>query len=284
MKGMIANKYPQDFAERCFSQIEGFGTYGFPESHAISFANLVYVSAWIKHHYPEVFCAALLNSQPMGFYAPAQLIRDAREHDVEVRPIDVNHSDWDATLEPIANSTRFALRLGLRMVAGLSEKDGEELVKQRGEGYHSPNEIVLRAGCGRSVLDRLAQADAFGSMKLQRRQALWRVSALDGKIPPLFAAAATDLFDEPEADLPPTSPGQEVVGDYRATGLTLRTHPMGFLRTGLQAKRVTTAAVLKELPNDKRVTVAGLVLFRQRPGTAKGTIFLTIEDETGVAI
>lgn len=283
LKGMLANGYPQDFADRCFSQIEGFGTYGFPESHAISFANLVYVSAWIKYHYPDVFCAALLNSQPMGFYAPAQLVRDAREHGVEVRPIDVNYSDWDTTLEPAEKSGRYAIRLGLRLVAGLPEKEARALIEARGAGYRSPAEIAMRAGCRSFALDRLAQADAFGSMRLQRRQALWRVSALDGNMPPLFRNAQRDLFDEPEASLPTAAPSHEVFEDYRTTGLTLRSHPLSFLRSRLRAQRVVTARELKKMANNKLVSVAGLVLFRQQPQTSKGTIFLSIEDETGVA-
>jgi error-prone DNA polymerase len=280
LRGMLDRGYPEKFAERCFSQIEGFGTYGFPESHAISFANLVYVSAWIKYHYPGVFCAALLNSQPMGFYAPAQLVRDARDHGVEVRPIDVNFSHWDVTLEPAATGGH-AIRLGLRMAAGLPEKEGKAIVEARGAGYRSPGEIAMRAGCGRIALNRLAQADAFGSMNLQRRQALWDVSALDGKMPPLFRSAQRHLFDEPETCLPPSSPSQDVVQDYQATGLTLRSHPLEFLRSHLRAQGVSTAHDTRQAPNNKLITVAGLVLFRQQPLTAKGTIFLTIEDETG---
>ena len=283
IRGMLAHGYPQSFADRCFGQIEGFGTYGFPESHAISFANLVYVSAWIKYHYPDVFCAALLNSQPMGFYAPAQLVRDARDHGVEVRPIDVNYSDWDATLEPTEKPRGYALRLGLRMVAGLSEKNGLAIVKARNSRYSSPEEITVRSGCGRPALECLAQADAFGSMRLQRRQALWQVDAVDCKILPLFRTSQKSLFDEPEALLPLTKPCQEVVEDYRATGLTLRSHPLSFLRSRLHAKGVITAHKLKQTANNHLVTVSGLVLFRQRPGTANGTIFITIEDETGVA-
>src|SRR6185437_10469752 len=164
LDGMRNNGYPDDFAERCFNQIKGFGTYGFPEAHAISFANLVYASAWIKCHYPDVFCAALLNSQPMGFYAPAQLVRDAREHGVEIRPIDVNHSNWETTLEPIESSSRHAVRLGLQMVAGLFEKEAQALLEVRGAGYRTPAEIARRAGYSRRALDRLALADAFSSM------------------------------------------------------------------------------------------------------------------------
>jgi error-prone DNA polymerase len=281
ISGMLKNGYSQDFVERCFSQIEGFGTYGFPEAHAISFANLVYVSAWIKCHHPDVFCAALLNSQPMGFYAPAQLVRDAREHGVEVRPIDVNASDWDCTLEPAPNPERHALRLGLRMVAGLAEKDAKKLVRERGAGYSSPDEIVKRTGSGRGVLDRLAQADAFASMQLPRRQALWRASALNGRMPPLFRDSNADLFHEPDVELPRATASQQVVADCRATSLTLREHPVTFLRASLKARKVITAAKLKQTPNGRIVCVAGLVLFRQQPMTAKQTIFITIEDETG---
>jgi error-prone DNA polymerase len=275
VNGMLSNGYPREFAERCFSQIEGFGTYGFPEAHAISFANLVYVSAWIKCHYPDVFCAALLNSQPMGFYAPAQLVQDARRHGVVIRPIDVNHSDWDCTLE------QGAVRLGLRMAAGLAERDAQALVAARGAGYRSPDEIARRTGCGRTVLDRLAQADAFESMQLGRRQSLWKASALDGRMPPLFQHADTVLFDEPEAELPPTTLSQEVISDYRATGLSLREHPLVFLRANLQTRCVITAEQLARTSNGKVVTVAGLVLSRQQPMTAKNTVFLTLEDETG---
>jgi error-prone DNA polymerase len=281
LDGMRKNGYSKEFADRCFSQIEGFGTYGFPEAHAISFANLVYVSAWIKYHYPDVFCAALLNSQPMGFYAPAQLVRDAREHGVEVRPIDVNHSNWETILEPVENSSRHAIRLGLQMVSGLPEKDAHALVAARESGYRTPAEIARRAGCGRRALDRLAQADTFASMNVDRRQALWKTSVFDGKIPPLFAG--TELFDDAETDLPPTTGSQEVLADYLATGLTLREHPLTFLRPWLKARRVTTAAELKKTPHGKTVLVAGLVLFRQHPQTAKETIFVTLEDETAAA-
>jgi error-prone DNA polymerase len=279
LEGMRKNGYLKEYADRCFSQIEGFGTYGFPEAHAISFANLVYVSAWIKYHYPDVFCAALLNSQPMGFYAPAQLVRDAREHMVEVRPIDVNHSNWETTLEPAGNSSRHAVRLGLHMVSGLPEKDAQTLVAARGLGYRTPGEIARRAGCSRRALDRLAQADTFSSMTVGRRQALWKTSVLDGRIPPLFAGA--ELFDDPDADLPPTTGSQEVLADYRATGLTLREHPLTFLRPWLKTRRVTTAMDVKKTMQGKTVLVAGLVLFRQHPQTAKETIFVTMEDETG---
>jgi error-prone DNA polymerase len=282
IRGMLDNGYEPAFAERCFSQIEGFGTYGFPESHAIAFANLVIVSAWIKCHYPAVFCAALLNSQPMGFYAPAQLVRDARDHSVEVRPIDVNLSDWDTTLQPTTRSGKYAIRLGLRLVAGLSEKDATLIVKSRGAGYTSLEEIVLRSDCSRLAIDRLAQADAFASMRLNRRPALWRAGAVERDMPPLFRTVQTGLFEDPKIELPRASPSQEVVEDYVATGLTLRKHPLTFLRSCLRKKGVIPAAMAKETRGGRIVTVAGLVLFRQQPGTAHGTIFLSIEDETGV--
>jgi error-prone DNA polymerase len=217
----------------------------------------------------------------MGFYAPAQLVRDAREHGVEIRPIEVNHSNWETTLEPIENSPCYAVRLGLHMVSGLFEKEARTLVETRGAGYRTPAEIARRAGCSRRALDRLAQADTFSSLTIGRRQALWKASALDGKIPPLFAGA--DLFEEAEATLPSSTASQEVLADYLAAGLTLREHPLTFLRSQLKGKRVITAAELKRTPAGKTVLVAGLVLFRQHPQTAKETIFLTIEDETGAA-
>jgi error-prone DNA polymerase len=283
IQGMQDNGYSLEFAERCFSQIEGFGTYGFPESHAISFANLVYVSAWIKCHYPAVFCAALLNSQPMGFYAPAQLVRDAREHGVEIRPIDVNYSSWDSTLQISNWRGKYAIRLGLRLIAGLYEKDAALIVNARGStAYRSPGEIVMRSGCSRLAVDRLAQADAFSSMRLKRRQAIWKAGAVERNMPPLFRDAQQNLFEDPSVDLPPASPSQEVVEDYVATGLTLRKHPLTFLRSWLREKRVIPSAMVKQTPNNRLVTVAGLVLFRQQPATAHGTIFLSLEDETGV--
>ncbi|BDC52781.1 error-prone DNA polymerase 2 [Bryobacterales bacterium F-183] len=284
LQGMRANGYSDDFAERCFSQIEGFGTYGFPEAHAISFANLVYVSAWIKCHYPDVFCAALLNSQPMGFYAPAQLVRDARDHGVKILPIDVNHSGWETTLEHIEGDARCAVRLGLHMVSGLAENEGKRVAQVREESgvlYTSPEELARRTGSNHRTMDRLAQADTFASMNTGRRQALWKIGAVEGKLPPLFAATTADLFQEPDADLPAATDSQEVVADYLAQGLSLRNHPLTFLRRKLKAKRAITAAELKVTPAKRMVIVAGLVLFRQRPGTAKETMFITLEDETG---
>lgn len=281
LTGMLKNGYSNEFADRCFSQIEGFGTYGFPEAHAISFANLVYVSAWIKYHYPDVFCAALLNSQPMGFYAPAQLVRDAREHGVSIGPIDVNHSYWETILEPIENSSRYAVRLGMQMVSGLSEREAQAIVANRGDGYRTPAEVARRAGCSRRALEQLAQADAFASIATGRRHAVWKTSALDGRIPPLFARS--ELFDDPEVDLPPIAGSQEVLADYLTTGLTLREHPLIFLRSRLRTKQSITTAELRKTRTGEAVLVAGLVLFRQQPQTAKETIFITIEDETGAA-
>lgn len=284
LEGMQRNGYEPEFAERCFNQIKGFGTYGFPEAHAISFANLVYVSAWIKCHHPDVFCAALLNSQPMGFYAPAQLVRDARDHGVEIRPIDVNYSDWETKLEPAENAKMHAVRLGLHMVSGLPEKQATALVKARSaDGYRTPEEIARVAGCDRRSLECLAQADAFSSLSIGRRQAIWKTSILDGKMPPLFRASALSLFDDPEVALPPTTESQEVLADYLGAGLTLREHPLTFLRTKLKKRKAITIEEFKKLPNGRIATVAGIVLFRQHPQTAKETIFLTIEDESGAA-
>jgi len=287
--GMTANGYPRDFAERCFKQIEGFGEYGFPESHAASFALLVYVSAWLKHHYPAAFAAAILNSQPMGFYAPAQLVRDAREHGVTVRPPDINASDWDCTLEPeTASADGVALRLGLRRIKGLAEDDSARLVAARGEGYGSIRELWRRSNLPASVLSRLAEADAFGSLDLTRRQALWAVKGLGPPPLPLFAAAEARLGDgvagvEPEIALPAAGLGEEVSDDYRFLRLSLKAHPLALLRETLSARGIVPSERLAKLANGKRVSVAGLVLVRQRPGTAKGVIFATLEDETGVA-
>ena len=378
--GMIGNGYQREFAERCFSQIEGFGEYGFPESHAASFALLVYVSSWIKHYYPEAFCAALLNSQPMGFYQPAQLVRDAREHGVEVRHPDLNASDWDCTLEPPARGTsplplgrgreamtygreepasqqqtldgaavshsaepvrgeldarrpphpahraggasstrratfsprgegstpllgeqekserRRAVRLGLRLVGGVPEEATKAIVAARGQGYRDVFSVWVRSGAPVSVLERLANADAFRSMGLDRRAALWAVKGLAGgalqagpkratsSLAPILTRGHTgDLFAEPRVDLPATTLGEHVVEDYAAIGLSLKAHPVAFFREDLKRRGVITSeAHWQDRLAGKRVTVAGLVLVRQRPGTAKGVIFLTLEDETGI--
>ena len=290
IEGMTARGYDRGFAERCFRQIEGFGTYGFPESHAASFALLVYVSAWLKCNHPAVFAAALLNSQPMGFYAPAQIIRDAREHGVELRPVDVNDSDWDCTLEPASRACPdgLALRLGLRHAKGLAAGEAEALMAARGNGYRDPRVLWRRAGLGARALEALARADAFRSMGLDRREALWAVKALPAGARaaaplPLFAAArAEELGEEPAVALPAMQPGEHVAEDYAALRFSLKAHPVSFLRAGFAAEGIAESARLPELPNGARVAVAGLVLVRQRPGTAKGVIFATLEDETGV--
>jgi error-prone DNA polymerase len=289
--GMLRNNYPQEFAERCFNQIKGFADYGFPESHAASFALLVYVSAWMKCHYPAVFAASLLNSQPMGFYAPAQIIRDARDHGVEVRPVDVNESHWDCTLEETFGGA-MALRLGFRQIRGFSEKDAGALVKGRGDGYDTLHEAWRRSRLSLSALETLARADAWAGLGLGRRGALWEIKGLSEAKLPLFAAMETasrkggnrppgEILDEAAVTLPTLHLSQQVVEDYRHLHFTLRRHPVAFLRDRFPES--VRHASLVERADGERVTVTGLVLVRQQPGTAKGVIFLTLEDETGVA-
>ncbi len=341
VEGMAVKGYDREFAERCFRQIEGFGEYGFPESHAASFALLVYASCWMKCRYPDVFAAAMLNSQPLGFYAPAQLVRDAREHGVEVREVDVNLSDWDCTLEPLpplpvqgervgvrggadssgedsaaphpspsatpsprergegerrlhprhasmidAIRATHAVRLGLRQIVGVREEDMRRLVERRGQGYDSVRDLWLRSGLSSTVLERLADADAFRSLGLDRRQALWAVRGLDRVGDqddlPLFASRPA-RETEPDARLAPMPLGAHVVEDYRRLSLSLKAHPTSFMRARLSARGILRSDALPSVKNGERVTVAGLVLVRQRPGTAKGVIFMTLEDETGVA-
>jgi error-prone DNA polymerase len=349
---MTARGYPAEFAERCFNQIKGFGEYGFPESHAASFAHLVYVSSWLKCHYPAAFAAALLNSQPMGFYAPAQIVRCAREHGVEAREADVNLSLWDCTLEPssahVARSavahpkSAFALRLGMRQIDGLREADIQRLVSIRdglpseslphlfapqpvpnsippldGEGgsakgrtgwgdgqrldgkpptrlaaqadlptrerFTDIRELWRRSGLKRASLEKLAAADAFRSLGLDRRQALWEVRGLPKELPlPLFEHAA-DAGAEPEVILPVMPLSEHVVNDYRTLRLSLKAHPMSFLRGHVTQARIASCADLRAMRDGARVSVAGVVLVRQRPGSAQGVVFMTIEDETGVA-
>jgi len=278
VSGMLERGYGRDFAERCFSQIEGFGAYGFPESHAASFARLVYISAWLKCHHPAIFTCALLNSQPMGFYAPAQLVRDAREHGVEVRPVSVGHSCWDCTLEPQSGGD-LALRLGFRQVRGMREEDADWIVAARGNGYPDVESIWRRAGVHQDTLTRLAGADAFACLGIRRREALWAARALRASGPlPLFGTDGEGQV-EPAVTLPAMSPGQEVIEDYMSMRLSLRAHPLELLRT-----RLPECLPSKQLPHARgRASVAGLVITRQRPGTASGTIFLTLEDETGTA-
>ncbi len=349
--GMLASGLPAEFAEQVFEQIRGFGEYGFPESHAASFALLVYVSAWLKRYYPAAFAAALLNSQPMGFYAPAQLVRDAREHGVEVRPVDVNHSEWDCTLEAgehaecgirnaegemgrgegemqsakckVQNANSLgtdetphsafripnSLRLGFRQISGFPQAAAEAIEAARRHGpFRSLEDLARRARLSRAVLVRLAQADAFGSLGHDRRQAMWRALGQDERLRPL------PLFDQQDEDaeqqeahsalqaLPSMSPQEAVKADYAALGLSLRGHPLAFCRAELDRLSVTPASQLAALAhegaspitphsafrtphsqNGRLVKVAGLVVLRQRPGTAKGITFVTLEDETGTA-
>ena len=278
VSGMLARGYDADFAARCFAQIEGFGSYGFPESHAASFARLVYISAWLKCHHPAVFTCALLNSQPMGFYAPAQLVRDASDHGVEIRGVSVNHSDWDCTLEPRPDGS-LALRLGFRQIRGMRQEDADWIVATRGNGYADVESLWLRAGLHPDALERLAEADAFASLGFSRRDALWSAKALRAPAPlPLFGPDG-EGGTEPAVTLPRMTLGQEVIEDYLSLRLSLRAHPLELLRPRLP----------ESLPHDRlaeatgRVAVTGLVITRQRPGTASGVVFLTLEDETGVA-
>jgi error-prone DNA polymerase len=293
VSGMITRGYPKDFAERTFKQIEGFGSYGFPESHAASFAKIAYASCWMKHHHPDVFCAALLNAQPMGFYAPAQVVRDAEAHGVEVRPVSVNHSHWDCTLEQ-ADGRYLAVRLGFRMVLGLANIHGAQIVAGRGPApYDSVEEVWRRAGTPRAAIEKLVGADAFHCIAENRRQGFWKIKGLGGAPLPLFAAADARVnareggFSpdrlEPAVTLKPMTAGREVVEDYRTLQLSLRGHPLQFLRDRLDAMRVTRCVDLARFPAGGTVEVAGVILVRQRPGSAKGVLFVTIEDETGVA-
>jgi error-prone DNA polymerase len=278
VSGMLERGYDAEFAARCFAQIEGFGSYGFPESHAASFARLVYVSAWLKRHHPAIFTCALLNAQPMGFYAPAQLMRDARDHGVEIRPVSVNGSLWDCTIEPRADGA-LALRLGFRQVKGMREEDAIWIAAARANGYPDVESVWRRAGIRPDALDRLAEADGFACLGLSRRDALWQARALKAPKPlPLFGADG-EGEREPLVDLPRMTLGQEVIEDYLALRLSLRAHPMELLRPNLP----------ESLPADRlrsatgRIHLTGLVITRQRPGTASGVIFLTLEDETGTA-
>jgi error-prone DNA polymerase len=289
---MVARGYERDFAERCFNQIRGFGEYGFPESHAASFAQLVYVSSWLKCHFPAAFAAALLNSQPMGFYAPAQIVRDASEHGVQVLPVDVNHSQWDCTLEardppPVGEDCALALRLGLRQVDGLPEHVAAALVAAReGSGpFRDISDLRARTGLSPAHIERLASADAFTSLGITRRQALWDARSLMAAPDlPLFRAAAVREQGAERAimRLPAMPLSEEVVADYQTTRLSLKAHPMAFLRADLAERGFVRAAELRERKFRSMVKVAGVVLIRQRPGSAKGVTFITLEDETGV--
>ncbi|MBA3833742.1 MAG: error-prone DNA polymerase [Chthoniobacterales bacterium] len=289
ISGMMARGYDEEFARRTFSQLEGFGSYGFPESHAASFALIAYASSWLKCWHPDVFCAALLNAQPMGFYAPAQIVRDAREHGVEIRPVDINQSRWDCTLEPTDHDGRLAVRLGMRLVAGLHNEEAAALIAGRAElPFGTVEEVWRRSGAHTHSLVHLAEADAFlPSMGLARREALWAIKALRDNPLPLFAVAQ-DGRPTPETNdmavrLKAMTAGNEVIEDYSHVGLTLRDHPVAFLREDLAKERITTCAEANARQDRRKITTAGLVLVRQRPGSAKGVMFITIEDETGVA-
>ncbi len=286
VNGMVQRGYDADFAQRCFDQVKGFGEYGFPESHAASFALLVYVSSWMKCHRPDAFAAAILNAQPMGFYAPAQLVRDAREHGVEVRGVDINHSDWDCTLEPAEDGPwPCALRLGMRLVDSLKQEDAERLMQARGAGYDDPAALRRRAGLRRQPLEALAAADAFRSVGLDRRQALWAVRGETKDLAlPLFASAdAREQGADAPVKLPAMPRSEHVLQDYQTVRLSLKDHPMRFLRKAYGEMGVKTTNVINNLRNGSRAMLAGVVLVRQRPGSAKGVCFITIEDETGIA-
>ena len=286
--GMVERHYTREFAEQTVSQIEGFGSYGFPESHAASFALIAYASSWMKCRHPDVFCCALLNAQPMGFYAPAQIVRDAIAHGVEVRPVCINQSRWECTLEATGGRL-LAVRLGMRMVKGLANTHAAELVAARGDHlYASVDELWGRARVPLAALQRLAEADALRGLGLERREALWAIRGLRDDVLPLFAAADAGRKRQPEVIEPsvsivPMTAGRNVVEDYASVGLTLRQHPVAFVRGDLESRHISPCVDLLTSRDGQRMTVAGVVLVRQRPGTATGVIFITIEDETGIA-
>ena len=279
--GMTAKGYTEEFAKRVFKQLEGFGSYGFPESHAASFALLVYVSSWIKCYYPDVFAAALLNSMPMGFYQPAQIVIDARKHGVEVRPVDINYSFWDNILEG-QTGTYCPLRLGFRQIKGLSEEDMQLLVVAR-TAFFTDIHTLRDAGISQEALEKLADADAFRSIGLDRRQALWQVSALNDRPTGIYKGQQSENNLEQGIQLPAMTASEHVVQDYSSMALSLKAHPVSFVREKLSMLHITRASELGLLNNGAPVRVAGLVLVRQRPGTASGICFITIEDETGSA-
>jgi error-prone DNA polymerase len=317
VEGMVRRGYDPEFAQRCFKQIEGFGSYGFPESHAVSFAKLVYVSSWLKYHHPDVFCAALLNSQPMGFYQPAQLVRDAKEHGVTVLAPDILLSDWDTKLEPQepppprgeeaggGGASRdggcftptptpprkgeglfHPVRLGLRQIKGLNQEEAERLITARAGGARTLEDLARRARLSARTLELLAEADALRSLGMDRRAGLWAVKGLTPEVKVAEEAPLLALIGgvaEPAVDLPVMSLPAHVAEDYRTTSLSLKAHPCGFFRPLLTRLGCVTTETLKSMPDGSRVSVGGLVLIRQRPGTAKGVVFVTLEDETGSA-
>ena len=295
---MLAKGYTEEFAERIFKQIQGFGEYGFPESHAASFALLVYVSAWLKRHHPDAFLAALLNSQPMGFYAPAQLVRDAREHGVQVLPVDVLHSDWDSTLLAAPDSSAplraipqpgpdkhpappglRPVRLGLNRLRGFKAEDAQRIVSARADGpFASVEDLARRAGLDAQALQLLAQGDALRPLTGHRHQAAWAVRGIDTRAPSLLRLSRTH---EASATLAAPAPGEQVVADYRSVGLSLGQHPVALLREQLKAFKVLPAATLANCRSGQLARASGLVTHRQRPETAKGVVFVTLEDDTG---
>jgi len=279
--GMVERGYTEEFANRVFKQLEGFGSYGFPESHAASFALLVYVSSWIKCYYPDIFAAALLNSQPMGFYQPAQIVIDARNHEVECLPVDINHSEWDNTLEE-RTGKYCPLRLGFRQVKGMNEEDVKMLVSARHKPFTSIPQLH-DAGIQIAVLERLANADAFRSIGLDRRQALWEVSALGDSLTGMYTGQQPETEWEQGIQLPLMSLSEHVVQDYGATSLSLKAHPLSFVREKLDMLGVTPTKNIINMKDGDPIKVAGMVLVRQRPGTAKGICFITLEDEGGIA-
>jgi error-prone DNA polymerase len=279
INGMTARGYTKEFAQRIFKQLEGFGSYGFPESHAASFALLVYVSCWLKHYYPDVFAAALLNSQPMGFYQPAQIIRNAQEHGVKILEIDVNHSRWNNTLEG-KQGQYYQLRLGFRQVKGIREEEMEKLVTGRIKQYAEVHQLC-DAGVSVATMEILANADAFRSMGLDRRQALWQVAALHDRPVELYQGQPSQSNYEPQVQLPLMRESEHVVQDYATMGLSVKGHPLSFIRYKLELLHIVTAQQANNTENKKIIKTAGLILIRQRPGTAKGVCFITLEDETG---
>ena len=279
INGMTSRGYSEEYARRIFKQLEGFGSYGFPESHAASFALLVYVSCWLKYYYPEVFCAALLNSQPMGFYQPAQIVRNAREHGVKVLQPDVNRSQWDSVLEP-KQGNYFTVRLGLREINGIREEEMEKLVAGRIKPYTEPHQLC-DAGVSVATMEKLANADAFRSLDLDRRRALWEVAALHDRPIQLMQGQPSESTYEPEVELPTLRLSEHVVQDYATIGLSLKGHPLSFIRHQLEMLHIKTAKDANATENKTLIKTAGLILIRQRPGTAKGVCFITLEDETG---
>ncbi|MDR3010421.1 MAG: error-prone DNA polymerase [Sphingobacterium sp.] len=279
--GMVKKHYTEEFANRVFKQLEGFGSYGFPESHAASFALLVYVSSWLKCYYPDIFAASLLNSQPMGFYQPAQIVIDAQKHGVKVLPIDINHSSWDNSLEGEIGKPH-ALRLGLRQIKGFSQEEALVLTQGRCPSYSSITGM-MDAGVSLAALEKLADADAFRSLDIDRRKALWEITALGDRPIALFEGQPSESMAEGQIALPLLTKSQHVVADYARTSLSIKAHPVSFLRGKLDLLQVVPTAKLALLKNDMPVKVCGLITVRQRPGTSKGVLFITIEDDTGFA-